>query len=153
MKKLILFVQLIVAGLAICQAAPAPAPSFGGFTKGQTFSFTVRERVSSAVVGATVIPDAAIPSQIPTFQVGQVVKFTIGSKGELKGPRFTIKFLTDAGTSNAYANPPSRTNLNPNQAIVYKNGSGAPSGAFLTFYYTKAGRDGVKLTTVTYALN
>lgn len=153
-KHIIATVFIAAAGLASLKAAPVPV-NLGGFNKNQAFSLTVRERSVGAAVGATVVVNPAVPSTIPNFPLGQKVAFTIGSKGELKGPRFSIPIIASATTYNNYVTVPKRGNLSSNQAIVYKTGSNPsnPSEIFLTFTLFKLSHSVVTTTTVVYRLN
>ncbi len=136
MKKLLL--QSIVCATALlpftqAQAAdPAGAKRYGDFLPGKTFSFKVTNVTSAkaGVTGGTV--KAPVPSGIPKFTKGQKVTFTIGAKGELKGPGFSTSFSTGSITSNAYVDKQSGTTL-PDQAIVFKNYKKQPEGVNLTF--------------------
>lgn len=131
--------------------APKPVPTFGGFAKGLTFTFKVKEKVSASTQGTVVNPNAPIPSTVPNFALGQNVTFTIGTKGELKATKTNIPFLADAITSNAYTVKPSRTNPNPSTAIVWKNGT-TPTAVNLNFVAVKMGRPFPTVTMVTYIL-
>ena len=153
MKQLALNLLAICALVLPISAASTPA-SFGGFTKGQQFTFRVNEKTSASSVNGVINPQAPVPKGIPNFSVGQSVTFVIGSKGELTGPGFKIPFKADGGSSNVYATLPSRKNPTPNSAIVFKNMSTqAPLGTALTFYMFGVKARVVTVYTVTYTLN
>ena len=133
MKKLLL--QLIVCATALLpftQAQAAGAKRYGDFLPGKTFSLKVTNVTSAkaSVTGGTV--KSPIPSGIPKFKKGQKVTFTIGAKGELKGPGFSTTFSTGSITSNSYVDKQSGNTL-PDQAIVFKNFKKQPEGVNLTF--------------------
>lgn len=66
--------------------------------KVKTASFTMLQ-------GSQVITNLKIPGAIPVFAEGQTVKFTIGANGQLKGPGFSIKFLSANSTENSFSSP------------------------------------------------
>lgn len=141
-----LLTAIVVASAAILpatsiQAAPAgktiefaAKKKFGDFTSGQKFTFTVDEVVSSKATLGGVNKKTPVPGGIPKFKKGQKVKFTIGSKGELKGPGFTIKFEADGGLSNVYVNKPKKGSTQADTATVYKNANNKPAGVALSFF-------------------
>lgn len=134
-------------------AAGRPAAS-NGFAPGTTFNFKVVYVYSSAGPAADPVAQvpAPIPSGIPKFKLGNTVKFTIGSKGQLTGPGFSLKFVVDEGFSYAYSasNPLSPTN--PNTAHVDKSKKNKPTAVGLNFFKSKI-VDGVDtLYSVYYAL-
>ncbi|GAA5123027.1 hypothetical protein JIN84_10855 [Luteolibacter yonseiensis] len=165
MKTLI--TSLIIAGGALLpatqiHAAPASqsvsaaskAKTYGDFAVGQKFTLTVTEALA-VKGGLTGTPKkTSIPSGVPKFKKGQKVKFTIGSKGELKGPGFTIKFESPSALANAYINKPKKgsTALNADAAVVRKNSLKKPVFAELSFFKTTG--SGLKTTvySVTYLL-
>lgn len=159
-----LLTSLIIAGGALLpaaqiHAAPASkdislaAKKYGDFAVGQKFTLTVTEAVAVKGNLGGVAKKTSIPSGVPKFKKGQKVKFTIGSKGELTGPGFSIKFLSSDVTANAYFNKPkSPSSFNGDAAAVRKNSVKKPVFADLTFYKTTG--SGLKTTvyTVTYVL-
>ena len=117
--------------------APKPPAVFGGFPVGKTFTFTVTNVSSSGSVGGQIVNPAPIPKGVPVLVNGQQVTFTIGKKGELKGPGFSILFQTDGGTSNVYVNKPKK-GAQPTTAIVHKNlTTGEPTGVSMAFFTFK----------------
>ena len=144
--------------LPITQAQAAGAGStFGGFTPNQTFTLTVTEVGSGKRVGSKGTKGVPIPAGIPKFKVNQTVKFTIGAKGQLIGPLFSIPYYEKAPSENmnSYYLPPVIGVKALIQGIVYKytgtEKKGLPSGAIVTFF--KFGKSKGKLTTngVTYS--
>lgn len=130
------------------QAAGA-GKSFGGFKPKQTFSFKVTSVASVKTVGASA-SKAPIPAGIPKFKLKQTVKFTIGAKGQLTGPGFSIPFLKSGSSAggNGYTNVVAGSRESPIVGLVIKNqgtvNTGAPASASIIFSkYT------VKGTTVT----
>jgi hypothetical protein len=152
-KHIITTVFIATAGLVSLKAAPAPV-NLGGFNKNQAFKLKVIERTVGATVGTTVVTNPAVPSAVPNLTLNQETSFTIGSKGELKGPRFSIPIIASNNTVNNYATVPKRGNLSINQAIVYKAGSNpsTPTEVFLTFFNVKLKGNVPTTTTVVYHL-
>lgn len=156
-----LFTSLIIATGALLpitqvQAAPASkdisfaAKTFGDFAPGKKFSLKVVEVISSKATVTGVVKKSAVPAGIPKFKKGQTVKFTIGSKGELKGPGFAIKFKAGSSTSNAYLNQPKKGSVVQGDiGLVFKSPAPQPSGAALTFFKTA----GSGLKTVVHSVN
>lgn len=153
-KHIITTAFVALTGLVSLNAAPVPV-NFGGFNKSQAFSLTVRERSVGTVIGSTVVENPSVPSTIPNLAVGQLVNFTIGAKGELKGTKINIPLFASASNVNNYVTPLKRGSLSNNQAIVYKVGSNpsTPTEINLTFFLVKVSRSGSTTTTVEYKLN
>lgn len=159
MKKLLVqFIMLSGALLPLSQAqAAGPASkTFGGFSPGKKFTLTVQSFTSSMSVGSKNKFFVSIPTGVPQFRRGQAVKFTIGKKGELTGPGFSIPLLSSSATINSYAKLPNISSLSPNGAGVVKNSAGKPVGSTLIFYkYRINGStiNGLTINQVSYVLN
>ena len=129
--------------------AAGAGKTFGGFKAKQTFSFKVSSATSSKTVG-TVVSTVPIPAGFPNFKVNQTVKFTIGSKGQLTGPGFSIPFYGkgSSAAANAYTNITPGSKKSPVVGLVHKNqgtdNPGAPANTFISF-----SKYSVKGTTVT----
>ena len=143
--------------LPFSQAQAAGAgKTFGGFTAKQTFSLKVAAVASAKTVGATVTRDVPIPAGFPKFKVKQTVKFTIGAKGQLTGPGFSIPFYKagSCASGNSYTNVTPGSKESPVVALVLKNmgtvETGAAASASIIFSkYTVKGRT-VTTNSVTY---
>lgn len=116
------------------QAAGPVGKTYGGFSPGKTFTLTVTERSSVRTKGDDADKDVPVPAGWPDFQEGQKVKFTIGSKGQLTGPGFSITFRDEEGRVNTYSNNPSLSGPEGEAATVVKNRNDKPRRATLTFY-------------------
>ena len=105
MKKLLL--QLIVCATALlpftqAQAADPAGRNYYNLPPGTKFSLKVSSVVST-VAGLTGRPKiTAVPTGIPKFKEGQLVKFTIGSRGELIGPGFSTSFRSATADTTIY---------------------------------------------------
>ncbi len=136
MKTLLLPLSVCATALlplTQAQAAdPAGAKRYGDFLPGKTFSFKVTNVTSAKATATGGTVKAPVPSGIPKFTKGQKVTFTIGAKGELKGPGFSTSFSTGSITSNSYVDKQSGGTV-PDQAIVFKNYKKQPEGVNLTF--------------------
>ena len=165
MKALLLHGLALCAMLAPLNAAevkkkpkpPANPVLYGGWAPGKTFTYTVSS-VTAAAKGMTGDPyPVPVPKGIPSYTVGEQVKFTIGKKGELLAPKgLKIPFQADGITSNQYINIPTAKAPTPHFGFVLKNPStNEPVGGVqLTFYQIKRGKGfSVTTTTVTYSLN
>lgn len=138
---------------ATATAASQPA-SPGGFAPGTTFKFKVVYLYSSKGPAAdpTAQVPAPVPAGIPKFKMGETVKFTIGKKGQLTGPGFSMKFVTDEKFSYAYSAKNRLSPANPITAHVDKNKKNKPTAVGLNFFKsTTTGTDDT-LNTVYYAL-
>lgn len=156
-----LLTSLIIAGGALLpisqiQAAPASkdisfaAKTYGDFAPGKKFTLTVTDVVSVKGTLTGTPKKSAVPGGIPKFKKGQKVKFAIGSKGELKGAGFAIKFEAGSITSNAYVNKPKKgANVQGDTGIVFKDSLAQPSAANLFFFKTS----GSGLKTAVYSVN
>jgi hypothetical protein len=151
-------VKIIACVAAILPLGQLQAKTFGGFAPKKTFMLTVGSKVSikGGISGGSV--PAPVPKGISSFGVGQLVKFTVGAKGQLIGKGFEIPFkpalVTPGG--NTYNNQPkvptAQSVRSVSNGLVYKDSAGEPIGAVLTF--TKVSGSGTKTTTnlVTYTL-
>ena len=120
--------------LSEMKAAEPAVKTYGGFTPGQTFTFTVTDRTSTKTRGTKVTKNVPVPNGIPDFAEGQTVKFTIGAKGQLKGSGFSIRYRSDKGDVNLYSNNPSTSSIAGEAATVSKTRRDRPTDATLTFY-------------------
>lgn len=158
MKKLLintLACAALILPFSQAQAAGA-GRTFGGFKPKQAFTLKVAGVSSSKTVGASV-SKAPIPAGIPKFKINQNVKFTIGTKGQLTGPGFSIPFYPAGATAaaNNYTNVTQGRKESPMIAQVYKSqdtvNAGAPTYVSIIFSkYTVKGRT-VTVNSVTYS--
>ena len=131
MKKL--FLPILLGCSALLPVSQLQAAEFGDFTPGQTFTLTVTERFTARTKGFKTTKNVAVPNGIPNFKVGEKVKFTIGTKGQLKGPDFKITYRSDRGNYNLYANRPTLETTQGSVATVHKNSRNKPTRAAVTF--------------------
>ncbi|MES2440727.1 MAG: hypothetical protein V4584_16795 [Verrucomicrobiota bacterium] len=120
MKKFIL--QSIACCAALLpftqvQAAGVPGKNYYNLAPGTKYSLKVTDVVSTVTGLDGQAKQVAVPAGIPKFKKGQTVKFTIGKKGELKGPGFSTKFLSADPTTSAYADKQVGTKLPDNAAV------------------------------------
>ena len=132
MKNLFLPILLGCAALLPVSRVQA-AESFGDFTAGQTFTLTVTERFTARTKGFKTTKNVGVPDGVPDFKVGDAVKFSIGNDGQLKGPGFRIKYRSDRGRYNLYANRPTFETTSGSLATVYKSPKDKPVRAAITF--------------------
>ena len=151
MKKLIF--QAIACCAVLLPIAKVQAATYGGWAPGKTFTFTVTERVTAKTVGTKVTQNVAVPSGIPDYKKGQVVKFTIGAKGQLTGPDgLSLPFKQDAITANVYGTLPTATKPNPNIGQVFKTAKNKPVSVALSFFKVSISGYTPTTTTVVYTL-
>lgn len=148
--------------LPVTQAQAAPAGKsiefagkrYGDFAPGKKFTFTVREVICAKATLTGGSRKAPVPQGVPKFRKGQKVKFAIGSKGELKGPGFAIKFEADGVTSNVYVNRPKKgSKIQADTASVFKDSANKPTAVALTFFKTKGSGFGTEIYSVYYTLD
>lgn len=130
--------------LPVAQVNAAPAAetattfapkTYGGFKPGKKFSFKVTKVISTKMSLGGKPQKTTPPKGIPKFKKGQKVKFTIGKKGELKGPGFSLTYKGDGGSANAYANAPKKGATQGDVGEVFKiNSNNKPTGVALTFF-------------------
>jgi len=137
-KPLAHFAICVVLFTAAAHAAGPIGKQFGGFTPKQTFSFKVEDRQSFESKCSVTVHTFLIPAAIPKFNVGQKVKFTIGAKGQLQGPGFSLPLEMDNKDYNQYLTSPTRGNPLPDTALVTKASSGKVRQIALYFYDKKA---------------
>lgn len=142
MKHLLPFIACLAAVLPVSNAG---AKTYGGFTPGQTFTFTVKEKTSTKQVDFNPAVNVPVPAGIVNLGLGQKVTFTIGKTGQLKFKKTSLPFFAGKKKYNDYLLEPSG-GLSPS-GIVNKNTKGKPIGVSLNFL--KIETDGVSRTTTT----
>jgi hypothetical protein len=127
------------------------AKTYGGFTPGQTFTFTVKEKTCTKQVDFTPAVNVPVPAGIVNLGLGKKVTFTIGKTGQLKFKNTSLPFLVGKKKYNDYLLDASG-GLSPSGKVT-KNAKGKPIGVSLNFL--KFETDGVSrtVTTVDYKLN
>lgn len=118
------------------QAAGPVGKSYGNFEPETKFTLTVVKRVTTRTQGRDVDKNVSIPKELPHFREGRKIRFTIGKRGQLTGPGFSIDFKKGKAAANIYAEASTKTFSRGAAATVVKAGD-TPTGAVLTFY--KAG--------------
>ncbi|MEO7099962.1 MAG: hypothetical protein ABI162_11410 [Luteolibacter sp.] len=119
--------------LAQSHAAEPATTTYGGFTPGQKFTLTVTDRTSTRTKGSKVTHDAPVPDGIPDYAIGKKLVFTIGEKGQLMRPAYSITFRREEGDVNFYANKPTFSNPSGRAATITKNSSDKAIAGTLTF--------------------
>jgi hypothetical protein len=149
MKQLL--IPVIACFSAWLPVATADAKTFGDLNPGQTFTFTVKERVSTRQVDFNPATSVPVPAGIVNLGPGQKVTFTIGKAGQLKFRNSSLPFFAGKKKYNDYLLSPSG-GLSQS-GLVNKNAKGKPIGVTLNFL--KFETDGVSRTTTTvnYKLN
>lgn len=137
MKSLMIkFIACAALFLPFSQVQAAGAgKTFGGLKPKQTFSLKVTkvESLKKTGTGDSQVP---IPAGFPQLKVGQTVKFTIGAKGQLTCPFFSLPFraANPEEKSNSYGNgnvtPSKVTKIG--EVVIDKKGN--PVIAHITFY-------------------
>ncbi|MES2440171.1 MAG: hypothetical protein V4584_13970 [Verrucomicrobiota bacterium] len=138
--------------LPLAKLEAAPGKTYGGFAPGKTFTFTVDEKKSYKTKGVKLTKNAPVTDGVPDFAEGESVKFTIGKKGQLKGPGFSITHRTSEEGENFYSNNPSASSSKGDAARVEKTPKGRPTEATLTFYRISFSGFIPVTNTVTYKL-
>lgn len=143
----------LVVGGTLLPLSQVHAKTYGGFPPGKEFMLKVTEKESTRTKGDRVAHDVAIPDSMPDFEIGQTVNFTIGSRGQLTGPGFSIAYEGFRSRLNLYSNNPSFSRPSGQGATVTKSSSGEPTGATLTFYKFRFSGFIPITTTVSYVLD
>ncbi len=161
MKKLFIQAFALFAALAplhLAEAAPAaaraprPAPVFGGWSPGKTFTLRVTN-VSSYTNNGSGNIAVPIPKGAPVFTLGQQVTFKIGKKGELLAPGVNIAFSADGGSANVYVGKPKRGAAPPTASVFKSITTGEPLNANLDFVVVKIQNRMPSVTWVSYKFN
>ncbi len=127
-----------------------PKQSYGDFRPGFTFDMILERKATTRTNGDNTKTDVPVPSGIPRFKEGEVVKFTIGRTGQLKGPDFSIKFIADGSKANAYSDI-DKGSPATEQATIYKDaGKNHPTGGVLIFRKVTQSASGPVVTKVRY---
>ena len=117
MKTLLLHVIALCAAVLPVTQAQAVEPAgkkYGDFKPGDSFYMKVS---SLSEIGTR-------PGDFPKFRPKQIIKFTIGPKGQLTGDGFSINFEPKGTTKGetTYDNATSSTHTLVHQAVVQSNG-------------------------------
>lgn len=130
------------------------AKKFGGLKVGQTFTMKVKDIIASHTEGTSVLKDKKPSKFLPGLKKGQKVNFTIGKKGELKGPGFNIKYVKSNVPSapNDYVNKVKDPFKLSSVGKVEKNTKSKPTRAVLVFTIRKMAGFGINTYEVTYTL-
>ncbi|MEO5914370.1 MAG: hypothetical protein ABIS50_09070 [Luteolibacter sp.] len=155
MKTISLQLLLLCGSLLTVTQAQAGGPvskTFGGFAAGKKFTLTVQEATSTKSVGTNVDNKVPVPEGIPKFKVGQKIAFTIGKKGELTGPNFSIALLNSTTNANSYAKQPTQKTVSPIIGSVFKDSSGKPVATTMTFYQYRITNYKLSVNLVGYVL-
>lgn len=123
--------------ISVATAGPV-GRRLGGFSPKQTFTLTVEDRQSYQTRGGKTVQVFRVPAGIPDFKVGQKVKFTIGQKGQLQGPGFSLLFERGYRDYNQYLSQSTRRNPTPDSSILTKATSGKVRQVALYFYDEKS---------------
>lgn len=152
MKQLLL--KTIACAALLLPFSQAEAKTYGGFKPGKTFTFTVEEKITAQTKGfSTVAKKVPVPSSVPNYNKGQKIKFKIGPKGQLIGPKkLSIPYKDDGGTANVYNFYKTGKNPMTNTGTVYKNLKNKPHGVALNFVRVTGVGFNMKTTVVTYTL-
>lgn len=116
---------MIVCGAALlplaqAQAADPAGKNYYNLPPGTKFTLKCTDVVSTVAGLDGKAKKVAVPNGIPKFKKGQDVKFTIGSKGELKGPGFSTNFKSASADTTVYVDKQVGTKL-PDTAAVRTN--------------------------------
>ncbi len=135
MPKPIIRIFACCVALALFQKAQAAGPVgklFGGFEPGTKFTFRVTKITSTrSILSGAFLKNVPIPKNLPKFEKGRAFHFSIGKKGQLKGPGFSFHLNNRLPGLNYYLHP--RGALNGGGAIIYKSSASQPSSATVTF--------------------
>lgn len=137
--KIITLIRLAIAAVLITASAQAAGPAgkrFGGFAAKQTFTLTVEDRQAFETQGGQTAPTFRIPAGIPQFNAGQTVKFTIGRKGQLRGPGFSLALGENNADYNQYSSISTPKRAKENTALLTKASGDSAQQVVLYFYDT-----------------
>lgn len=151
MKKLLL--QTIALCALMFPIAQSEAATPGGLKPGTTFKLTVTTRSSIKVAQFETDMHAPIPSGIPNFKKGQLVRFTIGSNGQLKADQMSIPIVRSDSLSNIYYSKRA-TNLSTilSNGQLVKRRKIIPKTLVLSFAKTSGSGFQTEVQTVDYVL-
>jgi hypothetical protein len=148
MKKLLL--QAFVGCAALLPFSQLQAAVPGGYPSGYKFTLKVKSKITSKTVGTKVTKNVPVPAGIANYKVGQKVTFTIGSKGEIKTPAFSVPFNAKSSTasSNSYLIvPKASTDMKATSVLLIKDSTTkAPAG--VNYLYVNTKRTGFTATTI-----
>jgi len=152
MKKLLL--PILAASLfPLATAQAAPGKTYGGFAPKSRFILVVVDRESVKTDGFDVKQNARIPKDIPTYDIGENVKFKIGAQGALLIDESRIRFRDSTDRVNYYSNAAPEEGQKGHVATVRKGPKGKNAvAAEVTFYSYQIKGLTVVTNRVTYKL-
>lgn len=121
---------------ALASTATVQAKTYGGYKPGRTFELKVVERSSVKKTAFDKDKNQPIPSGIPNFKKKQVVKFTIGKKGQLTAKGMSIGYETKISRGNYYESGESSYSKDYNAYVYKRAGNYKPRIVVLTFKKT-----------------
>jgi len=135
--KLFSLIRLAIAAILLTASAQAASPAgkrFAGFVAKEIITLTIQDRQSYQTEGSKTTQTLVVTGNVPKFHVGQTIKFTIGAKGQLKGPGFILNLGEGNADYNQYVSAASAKKVNQDAAILTKNSSGGTQQIVLYFY-------------------
>lgn len=130
---------------SVCVAGPIGS-RLGGFSPGQTFTLTVEDRQCFQTKGKKTVQTFIVPTGIPKFDIGQTVKLTIGKKGQLKGPGFSLAFEEGNRDYNEYLSARTVKNPTPDSALLTKDSPREVQQVSFYFYDKKTKKESYSVT-------
>ncbi len=152
-----LFIKTIVCFAALLPFAQVQAVGLAGknyfnLTPGTKYTLKVTDVVSTVAGLDGQAKTVPVPSGVPKFKKGQKVKFTIGSKGELKGPGFATTFLSADATTSVYTDKQVGSKLPDTAAVKTSAITKKATYTQLAFHKVTGSGFGTKVYFVVYLL-
>jgi hypothetical protein len=149
MKNTLLTLTLIGSLLPL---SSLQARTYGGFEPFKRFKLTVTKVTSVKRTGLTLQTDAAIPAGIPSYRLGERVKFTIGRRGGLTARGLNLAFKNGNRNVNNYLNPVTAGSLNIQAAGVSKTATGQPANMIINYQKVEGTGSSIAIYNVSYQL-
>jgi hypothetical protein len=133
-------------------AADPAGRNYYNLTPGTKFTLKVTSVISTVAGLDGKAKRGPVPAGIPKFKKGDRVKFSIGSKGELKGPDFTTAFKTASADTTVYADKIVGTKLPDSAAVKTSLTTDKVVYTQLAFHKISGSGFGTKVNFVVYVL-
>ena len=151
MKNPLLTLTLIF-GTTLLPLSPLQARTYGGFEPLKKFKLTVTKVTSVKRTGLTLQTDAAIPAGIPSYLLGQRVKFTIDRRGGLTARGLNLAFKNGNRNVNNYLNPVTASNTDVQGAGIGKTATGQPANMIINYQKVEGTGSSIAIYNVSYQL-
>ena len=144
--------SILLCGASLLPFSTLQALPYGGLVPQKKFTLTVTKVTSVFQDGSTTQTGVPIPAGMPSFRLGERVKFTIGRNGELTARGVNIAFKNANRMTNNYLDPVTPSHRILEAAGIFKTATGQPQTMALNYRKGELTATAVAISTVGYVL-